>query len=77
VFAGLGILVTIVRLSLERVTRGPLSFTLDLVLWFPLQICLLVFAACWTLFYRELEARRHAQLSYAHSAHPDIPARAS
>jgi hypothetical protein len=77
VFTGLGILVTILRLTFERFVGAPLSFILDLVLWLPLQLSLLVFTACWTLFYRELEARRHVRLSFAHPAQPDIPARAS
>jgi hypothetical protein len=77
IFVGLGILISIMRVSLENLTRGPLSFVLDLLLWLPLQVSLLVCTTCWTLFYRELEARRHSQLRFAHSAHPDIPARAS
>jgi hypothetical protein len=77
VFAGLGILVTILRVTLESMMKGPLGFMLDLVLWLPLQAALLVFTACWTLFYRELEARRHLRVAVPHSVHPDIPARAS
>lgn len=83
VFLGLGIIVTILRFTFERVVGGPLTFALDLVLGLPLQISLLAFTTCWTLFYRELEARRRRHLSLAHAApappaqHPDMPARAS
>lgn len=77
VFAGLGILVTILRMTFEHFAGGPLGFMLDLLLGLPLQLSLLVFTACWTLFYRELEARRHVQLSVAHPAQPDIHAHAS
>lgn len=77
VFTGLGILVTILRMTFERLAGGTLGFMLDLALGLPLQVSLLVFTACWTLFYRELEARRHIKLSIAHPAQPDISARAS
>ena len=77
VFMGLGILVAILRFSLENMIGRQLGFILDLALWLPLQTALLVLATCWTLFYRELEARRHAQLAVPQPVHPDISARAS
>ena len=77
IFAGLGIIVTILRLSLESIMNGPTGFLIDLLLWLPLQAALLVFTVCWTLFYRELEGRRHQQRAVPQSVHPDIPARAS
>jgi len=77
VFAGLGILVTILRLTLENLMNGRTGFLIDLLLWLPLQAALLVFTACWTLFYRELEARRHQQHAVHQPAHTDISARAS
>ena len=77
VFAGLGILVTILRVTLESVMNGQTGFLVDLMLFLPLQGALLVFTTCWTLFYRELEARRHLQLSVPQPVHPDISARAS
>ena len=77
VFVGLGILVTILRLTLESVMKGQTGFLVDLLLFLPLQGALLVFTTCWTLFYRELEARRHLQLTVPQPVHPDISARAS
>ena len=80
-FLGLGIIVTILRLTAERLAGGPLVFMLDLVLGLPLEITLLVFTACWTLLYRELEARRRlqhaARASVPPPTGPDISARAS
>jgi hypothetical protein len=77
IFAGLGILVTILRVTLESLMNGRTGFMIDLLLWLPLQAALLVFTACWTLFYRELEGRRHQQLAMPQPVHPDISARAS
>jgi len=77
IFAGLGILVTILRVTLENLMNGRTGFLIDLLLWLPLQAALLVFTACWTLFYRELESRRHQQLAMGQPVHPDIPLRAS
>lgn len=77
IFAGLGILVTILRVTLENLMNGRTGFMIDLLLWLPLQGALLVFTACWTLFYRELEGRRHQQRAVSQPVHPDIPARAS
>jgi hypothetical protein len=77
IFAGLGILVTIMRVTLESLMNGRTGFMIDLLLWLPLQAALLVFTACWTLFYRELEGRRHRQLAMPQPVHPDISARAS
>jgi hypothetical protein len=77
IFAGLGIIVKILRVTLESVMNGRTGFLIDLLLWMPLQAALLVFTTCWTLFYRELEGRRHQQLAVSQSVHPDIPARAS
>ena len=78
VFAGLGILVTILRYTLENVMNGQTGFLIDLLLWLPLQAALLISTACWTLFYRELEARRHLKLAAVpQPAHPDVSARAS
>jgi len=77
IFAGLGILVTILRVTLESLMNGRTGFLIDLLLWLPLQAALLVFTACWTLFYRELEGRRQQQLAVPQPVHPDIPARAS
>jgi hypothetical protein len=57
--------------------NGRTGFLIDLILWLPLQAALLVFTACWTLFYRELEARRHAQHAAPQPVHSDISARAS
>ena len=65
VFVGMGIIVTILRLTFEKIAGGPVGFVLDLVLFLPLQIALLVFTVCWTLLYREFEARRHQQISAA------------
>lgn len=77
-FLGLGILITILRVSAEHFSGGPLVFMLDLVLGVPLQIALLVFTACWTLLYRELEARRHLHLAAVATAQgTDLSARAS
>jgi len=77
IFVGLGIIVTILRLTLENLMRGQTGFLIDLLLWLPLQAALLVFTACWTLFYRELEGRRHRQLAMPQPVRPDISARAS
>jgi ABC-type amino acid transport system permease subunit len=60
VFLGLGILFGILRQSVVPMAAGNTAFVVELVLGMPLQVCLLVFSACWTLFYRELEARRAA-----------------
>lgn len=60
-FLGLGMLVGIVRQSVVAVVGEPLGFLVDLALGIPLQLALLVFTTCWTLFYRELEARRRRQ----------------
>jgi len=70
VFVGLGMLIGIIRQTLEGRWLGPdATFLADLALGFPLQVCLLVFTTSWTLFYRELEARR-AQQVVAHAAPP-------
>ncbi len=67
VFLGLGLLIGILRDSLvPQLGRGDAGFVATLVLGLPLQVCLLVFTACWTMFYRELEARRALHLA----AHP-------
>ena len=67
VFLGLGILIGVLRESLAPQLRGgDVGFIATLVFLLPLWICLLVFTACWTLFYRELEARRAIHLA----AHP-------
>jgi len=66
VFLGLGMVVTIARVTLPTLLKGPIGFALDLALFLPLHIALLVQATCWTLFYRELQARRRAFLA----AHP-------
>ena len=72
VFLGLGMLVGIVRESLSPyLGGGDVSFMATLVLGLPVQLCLLVFTACWTLFYRELEARRAIHLA-AHPPHPPL-----
>ena len=64
VFVGLGLLIGILRNSLApHLGSGDAGFIATLVLGLPLQICLLVFTACWTLFYRELEARRALHLA--------------
>jgi hypothetical protein len=61
VFLGLGILVGIARFSLAGVTGtaegSSAGLALDLLLGLPLPIALLVSETCWTLFFRELEAR--------------------
>ena len=75
VFVGLGILSGIVRQTIEGRWLGPDgAFLADLVLGLPLQLCLLVFTTSWTLFYREIEARRARQIEShvaqaAHAAH--------
>jgi hypothetical protein len=70
VFLGLGILIGILRQSLSpHLAPGDAGFLANLVLGLPLQVCLLVFTCCWTLFYRELEARRALHLA----AHPPAP----
>ena len=67
VFLGLGMLIGILRNSLApQLGAGDAGFIATLVLCLPLQICLLVFTVCWTLFYRELGARRALHLA----AHP-------
>ena len=69
VFLGLGMLIGIMRQSVAPyIGGGDMSFLATLVLGLPLQVCLLVFTACWTLFYRELEARRALHLA----AHPPL-----
>jgi len=69
VFVGLGMLSGVVRETLEGFWLGTdAAFLADLAIGLPLQLCLLVFTACWTLFYRELEARRALQVA-AHAAH--------
>jgi hypothetical protein len=68
VFFGLAIAVTIARLSVQQLATGTLGFALDLALFLPLHVALLVFTACWTLFYRELQARRRAQIAAAGGA---------
>jgi hypothetical protein len=82
VFLGLGMLIGIVKQSLAAVIGGPSKFLFDLALVLPLQIALLVFTTCWTLFYRELEARRHRHLhvtpeASAPPSESDMSARAS
>ncbi|MGH7724144.1 MAG: hypothetical protein ACREOU_01820 [Candidatus Eiseniibacteriota bacterium] len=69
-FLGLGILVGIVRQSAVGVLGPSPGFLLDLALGLPLQLALLVFTTCWTLFYRELEARRHRHQQRSESASP-------
>jgi hypothetical protein len=72
VFLGLGMLIGVLRESLApRLGQGDLSFIATLVMGLPLQVCLLVFTVCWTLFYRELEARRALHLA-AHPPHPPL-----
>jgi hypothetical protein len=67
VFLGLGLLIGILRDSLApELGTGDAGFVATLILGLPLQVCLLVFTACWTLFYRDLEARRALHLA----AHP-------
>jgi len=80
VFLGLGMVVAIARVSVEKLAGDQLGFVLTLVLSLPLHVALLVFAACWTLFYRELQARRRAQIAAAaaagrtvHTPEPSIP----
>ena len=74
VFLGLGILIGILRQSIApHLSGGDAGFMANLVLGLPLQVCLLVFTCCWTLFYRELEARRALHLA----AHPPPAPRAS
>lgn len=77
VFLGLGILIGIVRETLAPWTGGvDTNFLVTLVLGLPLQLCLLVFTVCWTLFYRELEARRARFLAEhpprPHPSHPPV-----
>jgi hypothetical protein len=70
VFLGLGILIGILRESLIPQFRGgDAGFVITLLLGMPLWVCLIVFTACWTLFYRELQARRAQFLA----AHPPAP----
>lgn len=70
VFLGLGILIGILRQSIApSLPAGDAGFIANLLLGLPLQVCLLVFTCCWTLFYRELEARRAIHLA----AHPPAP----
>lgn len=72
VFLGLGILIGILRQSIAPfIGGGDQGFLATLVLGVPLQLCLLVFTVCWTLFYRELEARRALHLA-AHPPHPPL-----
>ena len=67
VFLGLGMLMGILRNSLApELAQGDAGFVATLVFGLPLQVCLLVFTTCWTMFYRELEARRALHLA----AHP-------
>lgn len=68
VFLGLGMVVTIARYSVGAVAGGAFGFALDLALFLPLHIALLVQATCWTLFYRELQARRRVFLAAAEAA---------
>jgi len=68
VFLGIGMLSGIVRETIEGRWLGPDgAFLADLMIGLPLQMCLLVFTTSWTLFYREMEARRARQLE-AHAA---------
>ena len=68
VFLGLGMLSGIVRETIEGRWLGPDgAFLANLVVGLPLHVCLLVFTTSWTLFYREVEARRAQQLA-AHAA---------
>ena len=70
VFLGLGILIGILRESLIPQFRGAdVGFVITLLLGVPLWVCLIVFTSCWTLFYRELQARRAQFLA----AHPPVP----
>ena len=70
VFLGLGMLIGILRESiLPQIQGGDAGFVVTLLLGMPLWICLIVFTACWTLFYRELQARRAQWLA----AHPPAP----
>ncbi len=66
----------VVRQTLEGYWLGTdATFLADLAIGLPLQLCLLVFTTCWTLFYRELEARRAQQVAAhaAHAAHAAAP----
>ncbi len=76
-FLGLGILVGIMRQSVVGVLGNSPGFLVDLALGLPLQIALLVFTTCWTLFYRELEARRHRHPRHGESAASTVTAPAS
>lgn len=80
VFLGLGLLIGILRDALApQLSAGDAGFVATLVLGLPLQVCLLVFTVCWTLFYRELEARRALHLA-AHppaAKHPPLAPRPS
>ena len=42
IFAGLGIIVTILRVTLESVMNGRTGFLIDLMLWLPLVIMIVV-----------------------------------
>lgn len=71
VFVGLGMLSGVARQTLEGNWLGADAvFLADLAIGLPLQLCLLVFTTCWTLFYRELEARRAQQVAAHATAHP-------
>ena len=76
VFLGLGMVVTIARISIRSITAGPIGFALDIGLFLPLHVALLVQATCWTLFYREMQARRRVFLAthpHAHAGSHDGP----
>jgi hypothetical protein len=68
VFFGLGLLVGIAGQSLAEVpgaSSGWTNLALDLLLGLPLPVAYLVFETCWTLFFRELEARSRVRAAKA------------
>ena len=77
VFLGLGIMVGIARVSLRSVTPlaegSSAGLALDLLLGLPLPISILVCETCWTLFFRELEARTRVADSKAADVRTESP----
>ena len=79
VFVGLGVAVGFLRHFMGGITGQNPGFVQDLLLGLPLQVGILVFTVCWTLFYRELEARverraQHAPMAKIAAAPADMAA---